>query len=303
MSNNQQFPSHKEIRQRQVEAEKAKIGKEYERKLFLIKHKKEIISWLKKVGLGVVALLVLWGVVVGIIRLVIYLSANKEEDQQQPITVEETEKPPAGFGVEMTEIKLLQPVAGKTTYDVMARIVNKDPDWGVSELSYTFIFKDRFDKVVAEKKRNSFILPNQSKYLIEVGAETARVTQKVELKIKMEKIQKLKKFSLPNIKVVDKSYQITDQKGKVQGELLNDSPYDFNEVNVGIVLFDSAGEVIGLNFTNVNALTAGSKRSFVASWNEEISEKVAEVYVEPQIDIFNSGVFMNNYGSGQSLDY
>ncbi|NQV12866.1 MAG: hypothetical protein HQ530_01030 [Parcubacteria group bacterium] len=300
MNNNQGNLSPEEIRQQRVKAQKAKISKNYERKLFVIKHKKKILFWLKIAGLVIVAIAVVAGATIGIINLVKFLTRDKGDQPQ--VVVDEIEKPPADFAIKMTEIKLLQPVAGETTYDIMARIVNEDPDWGVSKLSYTFVLKDRFDQVVAEQKQNSFILPNQSRHLIEIGIETEKAAQKVELKIKLEKIQKLKEFTLPNIKIVDKSYQATDMK--VTGELLNDSPYDFGKVEVGVILFDKVGEVIGLNFTNVNSFTSGSKRSFVVSWNDdEVLGVVSQVYVEPQVNVFGSGIFMNNYGSGQNLDY
>ena len=305
MSDNQENLSPEEMRQRGVEARKSKISKEYERKLFVVQHKNQIIAWLKMAAMILVIIGVIAGLTTIIVRLVGYFSerfGNGEKVEQVEV-IDNTEKPPADFAIKMTEIKLLQPVEGETTYDVMARIVNENSDWGVSKLSYTFVLKDRFDQVVAEQKRSSYILPSQSKHLIEVGIEAEKAAQTVELKIKMEQIQKLKKFSSPNIKIVDKNYQIVDQKSRVWGELHNDSPYDFSEVEVSVVLYDEAGEIVGLNFTNINAFTADSKRSFIAGWNEQISDTVAQIYIEPQLNVYGSGIFMNNYGTGQSLDY
>ncbi|MBU1178056.1 FxLYD domain-containing protein [Patescibacteria group bacterium] len=303
MNQNQGNLTPEEIRQQRVEAEKAKIAKDYERKLFVIKHKKKAMAWLKMIGLALLVAGIIAGLTTITVRIVQFFSDGEKPEPEVVQVIDETEKPPADFAVKMTEIKLLQPVEGTTTYDVMARIVNENSDWGVSELDYTFILKDRFDKVVAEKKGSSYVLPNQSKHLIEVGINTERIAQKVELKIKMEQIQKLKQFTLPNMKVVDKSYQVVNKKGKVLGDVLNDSPYSFNEVEVGVILFDSAGEIIGLNFTNINSFGAGTKRSFAAGWSEEITGEVTQIYIEPQINIYSSDVFMSSYGLGQSLDY
>ena len=215
----------------------------------------------------------------------------------------EEEKPPEGFGVKVAEMEIIQPVVGETTYDVVAKIINRDTDWGVSKLKYKFILKDRFDKTVLEKEKTSYILPSQERHLIEVGLEADRPVVNGSLEITMEEVQKLKEFIVPDIVITSKSYSIVNSKSKVFGEITNNNPYGFETVDIGVILYDTADNIIGLNFTNLNSLTANSKRSFVATWGETINDEVDKIYIEPTVNAFRSELFMKSYGSGARLEY
>jgi len=298
---NQERLSPQEIRQRLVETRQGKVEKDYKKKLFVLRHKQQFFKYGKIISLVIFGILLAVAIFFWGTRVVKYFS--QPEDQGNSTVVEEPEKPPEDFGVEVEEMKIIQPVVGETTYDVVAKIVNKDTDWGVSQLKYKFILKDRFDKVVLEKEETSYILPSQERHLIGVGLEADRAVVGGSLEIKMGEVEKLKEFIVPDITVTGKSYEIVNNKSKVFGDITNNNPYGFETVDIGVILYDTTGNIVGLNFTNLNSLAANSKRSFAATWGEQINDEVDRIYIEPTVNAFKSELFMKSYGSGTRLEY
>jgi len=294
--------STEEIHRRMIKAQEAKIEKDYRRKLFILRHQQKFFRYSRLIGLIALGVLFAVAIVFWLIKLVSNIWENRDK-QENSVSVEYKETPPAGFGVKVEEMKIIQPVVGETTYDVVAKITNQDNDWGVSQLQYKFVLKDRFDKVVLEKERTSYILPSQQRHLIEVGLRAERAVVGGSLEIKMLEVQKLKEFIIPDIQVTSRNYRVVDQKSKVLGEIVNNNPYGFEKVDIGVILYDTSGKIIGLNFTNVNSLSAHAKRDFVATWSEEISEEVDKIYIEPTVNAFQSELFMKDYGSGNRWEY
>ena len=272
------------------------------RKLFILRHEQKLFKYSRLIGLIIIGILFVVAIVFWAIKIIGNYWQTRDE-QENSVSVEVKETPPEGFSIQAEEMKIIQPVVGETSYDVVAKIINRDNSWGVSQLQYKFILKDRFDKVVLEKERTVYILPSQERHLIEVGLKTERAVVGGLLEIKLIEVQKLKEFIIPDILVTNKSYRVVDHKSKVFGEIANKNPYGFEKIDIGVILYDTAGKIVGLNFTNINSLSANSKRAFVATWSEEISEEVDEIYIEPTVNAFQSELFMKDYGSGVSLEY
>jgi len=300
--NKKQDLSPEESHRHLLEARQAKVEKNYKRKLFVLRHKQKFFKYGKLASLAAFGILIVVGVIFWSINIVNYFF-QPDNNQDNSTTIVEEEKPPESFGVKVEKMEIIQPVVGETTYDVVAKIVNQDTDWGVSKLKYKFILKDRFDKTVLEKEGVSYILPSQERHLIGVGLKADRPVVNGSLEIIMEEIQKLKEFIIPDIVVTSKSHSVVSGRSKVFGEITNNNPYGFETVDIGVILYDTTDNIIGLNFTNLNSLTANSKRSFVATWGETINDEVDKIYIEPTVNAFRSELFMKSYSSGAVLEY
>ncbi len=280
--------------------ETQKIEKEYERKLLMVKHKEKVARYIKIVGWSVLGLLLVIAFIIIALKVVDIFKVEEEVDNS--VVIEE-DLPPEDFTIETKKITLLQPIKGETNYDILVQLKNNNAEWGVSRLKYKILLLDKFDKVVGEKERISFILPGEEKSLIEVGVKTDRVVDKAELEVDLQEIQKLKQNIDLNIQVEKSSYSVSNNKGIVEGTLFNDSPFTFDRVNVGVVLYDKAGNVVGLNYTNFGPFVTKTRRSFIAQWPETIFANVEKIYIEPSVNVFQTSSFINIYGTGQVLEY
>jgi hypothetical protein len=284
----------KKFMEEKEKAEYTRIKKEIEQKIFIEKHRKQIIKYSILSGVGVVALIILIPLIVFFIS-----ELTKKPEVTPPV---EVEKPPADFKVEVMETKLLK--SNGNQYDILAKIRNINPDWGVSKLDYKFILKDKLGAKVGERERESYILPQQERYLIEIGVESLTEAETVELELTLSEAQKLKQFVNPQaqLAVKDMGHFVSEGKSRANGLLSNQSSFGFEKVDINVILYNPKDEVVGVNYTNLNAFLPGTERYFSVAWSGTI-KGASRVEIEPNVNVFETGSFMDIYGTGQTLEY
>lgn len=286
------------------------IKKDTKKKIFIVQNREKIIKYAKLATIFLIALpfsIYFVGTLMGdIFGFAPWKFLSFEEDEVVEENIVEEEKPPEDFKVEVIDTELILSNQ-KRTYDVLGKIRNSDPNWGVSILKYKFILKDEDGDRVGERERESYILPQQERYLMEIGIEGLTKAESVDLEVDMTEVQKLEEFENPqtyfekeNIK-----YFIDNSKSRVNGELINSSPFGFDKVDAYIVVTDLDGRVIGVNYTNIDDFLSGSNRYFSVFWNKVLSKNTSNVQIEIEsnVDVFETGNFMDAYGTGQVLEY
>lgn len=296
----------KKILEEKKGVEYEKIKKDTERKIYIVKNREKIIKYVKLGVIGIVAATFFLTFFIYLISDIFQVSPWKFLEKEEVVVqdVEEEEKPPEDFKVEIAEVKFIE-TEKKKVYDVLAKIKNQNTEWGVSELGYKFIFKDENDLVVGEKERKSYILPQQERYLMEIGIETLTAASSVELEINLLEVQKLEQFINPQTQFTKKGIDhfVDDNKSKVSGTLVNDSPFGFDQVDVYIILYDKNNKIKGMNFTNINSFLPDTERHFSVFWPEVLAKGDLTVEIDPNVNVFEAGNFMDIYGTGQVLEY
>lgn len=189
---------------------------------------------------------------------------------------------------------------GVDTYDVLAKIVNPNPEDGAESFDYDFILKDDQGNVLAERKGRSFILPGETKYLLATQLSSGSLPKKIALEI--SNIQ-WKYFTggyqdRPVINVYSKRYdRITSGVGfgEATGLVVNESPFDFVNVRVNIVLRDGNGKPIAVNYTEMQTLKSAEKRDFRLTWPTGFPGDVASMEAEAEADVYHSDNFVKRY--------
>lgn len=283
----------KKLMEEKEKSEYERIKKEVEQEIFIEKHRTQIIKYAILGGVGLIALIILIPLITFFVR---------ELTKKPPPPPPEVEKPPVDFKVEILETKLLK-VADRQ-YDVLAKLRNSNPDWGVSDLNYKFILKDKVGAQVGERERKSYILPQQERFIVEVGIETLTKAENVELELELLEAQKLKQYISPQAQIVTKNagHFISEGKSRANGVLENQSPFGFEKVDINVILYNSKDEIVGANYTNLNAFLPGTERYFSVTWAGKVLG-VSRVEIEPNVDVFETGSFMDIYGTGQKLEY
>lgn len=286
------------------------IKKDTERKIFIVQHREEIIKYAKLATIILVAipfsiyfLVALIGDIFGVAPWK-YISFDSKEPVVEDVV--EEEKPPADFKIEVIETNIIK-TDKKRTYDVLGKIRNADINWGVSLLKYKFILKDEDGNKVGEKERESYILPQQERYLVEIGMEGLTEATEVELETSLSEVQKFDEFKNPQTQFgkEDVKYFIDKNKSRVGGELVNNSPFGFDKVDMYIIVYDLDGRLLGINYTNIDDFLPDSNRYFSVFWNKILSknENSVQIEIEPNVDVYEAGSFMGTYGTGQVLEY
>lgn len=196
-------------------------------------------------------------------------------------------------------------------YDLVAKISNPNPNFGLAQFNYAFKLFDANDQLIAQKQGVSFILPNQSKYIIEANVAADTKPAKVEMTIAdLAKTdwQRLKDdFAAPDIYVHDKQFKYLEKQAgqpavaQVAGIIKNNSNFDFDRIQVAVALFDANRELVGVNKTEARTVLAGEDRYFSALWFSPLSSEVKSVDILPDTNLFSDSNFMRRFGAQEKF--
>lgn len=191
-------------------------------------------------------------------------------------------------------------------YDLAAQINNPNQNYGSDSIPYYFEFYDSENNLIGQYPGTTFILPNQTKYLTRAKVEASQF-DKVELSFGEIEWKKLKEYhSLPQLAIQQKEYYLLEdanQPGFSQAKalLINKTDFDFEKVDIDVLLFDSSNHLLGLNTTEVRTLLAGQRRDFVATWFEEIRGQVVLIEIEAETNIFDPDNYLS--AKGRNLEW
>ncbi len=182
-------------------------------------------------------------------------------------------------------------LAQENFYDLAAQIKNPNQNYGSSQVSYQFELYDSGNTLTGQYGGMTFILPNQTKYLLQIKAESVKPVSKVKLTFGEIDWQKPEDYQSPQLFIQQKEYRLleSDEVGFSQARavLLNRTNFDFDKVDIDVLLFDSFHNLLALNTTEIRTVLAGQERDFVVTWFQEISGQVSSVEMEAETNIFD----------------
>jgi len=194
-------------------------------------------------------------------------------------------------------------IAGK--YDIYGKITNPNSVLGSNSFQYEFKIKNSAGAVIDSKTGTSFILPGDSKYIIEGNVNLPEASSQIELSITNTNwIEKNDLYEAPQIKVVYKNYnEVVGGLGffEATGLLKNESALDFNEIKLKIILTDELGRVVALNSTEMNTVKTWENRDFKVSWPNRFPGSVANMNVQIEVNVFDSAAFVRQYFKPQKF--
>ena len=196
-------------------------------------------------------------------------------------------------------------------YDLAAKVENLNPNFGLAQFRYAFELFDAADQLIVRKEGDSFILPNQSKYIIEANVAVGAAPVKTELvildSVKTDWQRLNDNFETPDIYVHDKQFKyLENQAGQpasaqVSGIIKNNSDFDFDKIVVSVALFDTNKEMIGVNKTQAHTIPASEERYFSVLWFSPLVGEVKSVDVLADTNLFSDSNFMKRFGAPEKF--
>lgn len=187
---------------------------------------------------------------------------------------------------------------GPGKYDVMAKISNPNNLFGSSGFSYKFILQDSSGKEIARRIGKEFILPAETKYIIESGLETDMPPRDVSVEISDTVWEEFSNFEKPRLNIYNKRFDLISSGigfGEAFGLLRNESSFDFNFIKISVVLRDSQGLPVAFNSTDMRTVNANEQRDFRLLWPSSFPGEVQNVEMEAEADVYNSQNFTKKY--------
>jgi hypothetical protein len=183
----------------------------------------------------------------------------------------------------------------KNQYDVMAAVTNPNNKYGAVKFEYKFQLLDQAGAVLAERSGTNFILPDESKFIIELNLYSSINPYTTSFEIKDIQWDEFLEYEEPKLSIYEKNYSEESEKNVTTGLLRNESYFDFNTIEINIVLRDASGKPVALGKNEMRTINSQEERDFKLIWPYKFSENITTVDIKAEANVFDSDNFIKKY--------
>ncbi len=172
------------------------------------------------------------------------------------------------------------------SYSGYVKIKNPNFDWGVPKLLYRIEILDSAGILITSSTNESFVLPASEKYLVLPRFVASSAPSQINFSILESKfVLKPDSFPVLNIEVQRNSVAAGANETQLQAVLKNNSAFTISQVDLLATIYNDRGELVGMNYTNINDLLSGELRSFQLSWPYQIPGRL-NAEISPEVNIY-----------------
>jgi len=187
-------------------------------------------------------------------------------------------------------------------YDLVAQIKNPNIYLGGEILNYEFDLYDNNDQLIGTKTGNTYILPQETKYIVEPRIFSEKIVSKMEFKIQNVSWKKLSAISNLEIRTKNIAYQKFDTNSKFVGFVENKTSYDLGTIEVVGILFDVNNKIIAVSKTLMNTVLMNETRGFEMNWPYQIPSEVKSFDARAYTNIFLDENFIKTQDNSSSVE-
>lgn len=196
--------------------------------------------------------------------------------------------------------------ARNNDYDFLAKVANPNVGYGSPDVEYELTFFDSSNSEISRKTGSFYILPGQTKYVVNLPTVLDRPASRADMVIKSVEWQKLSQLALGGINLLTKNIDYSEINkenlfSKATGNIYNSSDFDLNKVDVAIILFDEVNTPIAVNKTEFNTFLAKTTRSFEVFWPTSFVGRIVRASAEVGTNVFDSSNFIQQYGGEEKF--
>lgn len=185
---------------------------------------------------------------------------------------------------------------GNGTYDFIAKINNPNNRIGSPSFSYAVKLFDGSGTVISEKKGKTYILPAESRYVIELGLlpMNGATPSSATFEISNVEWKTLADISKPSLNIYNKNVQndTTGSNVSAQALLRNESSYDLAKIKIIGILRDGGGNIIAVNSTDKETVRAGEERDFKFVWPYALKGEAQSFEADALTNLYDSQNFI-----------
>ena len=193
---------------------------------------------------------------------------------------------------------------GPLQADTLIKLDNPNATYGTPAVPYTLTVSDDSGKVLLTRSGSTFANPLETHYivipLIGLTAEPA----KADLQMDSSKVQwaTLDTQTMSDIEFSVRQDQLvrTDGKLRFQADVINGSQFDFDQVQVSVLLYDGQGQIVGSGSTVISTISSGQLRGIVVDWPFDVPTAMrARAFVTT--NIFDNANYLRAHGSQEQF--
>ena len=197
------------------------------------------------------------------------------------------------------EVVFAEALETKDNYvDLVAKIKNPNREFGAKSFLYKFNLYDSSNNLIFSKDGSSYILPQETRYVVEQKLFLAGEVSRTEFKVQSVTWQKLSDYQEPELLIGGQSFDQQEELSRVIGTLENRSNYDFDRIDIYGVLFDKESKILGVGKTEVRTVLSKESRYFEISWFFPLEGRIERTDVSAETNVFLDENFMKRHGNG-----
>lgn len=204
---------------------------------------------------------------------------------------------PALSPIQVVFEKLLEVRPGD--YDFVAQVSNPNSNYGSSRVNYQLTLH-RPDGSTGVRGGSFYILPGQIRHLIVQGISETPGATRAELEVVSVEWERLNFFDPISFPVQRRSYVVVNEPNRYsefEAIIFNATDYDFDRVEVGVILFDGAGNIVGVGRTDIRTFLSRTERHAPLTWPAPFTGEVARQDVEVLTNVFENLNFIRTHGT------
>ncbi len=186
--------------------------------------------------------------------------------------------------LQQTKVSVIQNPSG--TASAYAVITNNNLDLALEDLKYTFTFYNSSNEEVGKSSGQTYILPNQKKWLVVPKIQSIQPI--VSGKLTLESLNWQKRLNVPEVDLKMSEPYVYEQVNPLatvtEGAIVNNSPYKLKQASIALVLYDSNNKVIAISTREEYSLLPYERRAYKISWPSIYRNQVNRVGLEAYTD-------------------
>ncbi|MDD3498004.1 MAG: hypothetical protein PHH24_00665 [Candidatus Moranbacteria bacterium] len=189
-------------------------------------------------------------------------------------------------------------------YDVMAKLDNPNNRYGAAKFYYEFNLVDKEGNSLANRRGESFILPGETKYVIELNLQSQVHPYTAKFEIIDVAWEEFLNYEEPRLSIYNKNYAEESGKSEVFGLMKNESYFDFNSIEIDIILRDESGNPLALGKNEMRTISSQQERDFRVFWPYNFSREVRDIEIRAEADVFDpNNSYVKKYMPQRFRDY
>lgn len=190
-------------------------------------------------------------------------------------------------------IKLIKTPAGD--FDMAALIYNPNVDYGSDATDYDLVVTDSSGKEIIRQANSFYILPGQTRYVVSTSLKGIPDGSTADVQIKSVDWQKVSLGQDVSFVITRETTTPGANQTIYQAVITNNTNFDFDTIDVSIVVTDSSGEIIATNMTNFQTFLSHTDRAIKVTWPFALPAD-ARIQTEIGTNVFNDANFLKTHG-------
>lgn len=188
-------------------------------------------------------------------------------------------------------------------YDFLAEIRNPNFDFGATEISYELNLFGQNGELVMARKGLVSLLPGQTRYELISPLIIDKEISAAEFKFIDVSWERLKEFIPQNLfSVRNQEFSpLPSGQSIIRATLFNDSNFDFDRVDVNVILFDRNDDVLAVNKTDIRTFLAKTNRFFEVKWPKPFEGEISRIEINAYTNVFKNENFIKEHGTQEKF--